>query len=157
MYAAGGAAYFDMLGVHAPGFGNPPERSPADTLADPFWQSRVWTFRHVEDIRALMVAAGDADKQIAVTEMGWTTDPIHPIYSWYAVDQQTQADYLVRAFQYAKAHWQPWIGLLSMVYIANPQWTQNDEQYWWAITRPTAPGDPADLLPAYTALQKMAK
>ena len=157
LYAAGGAAYFDMLGVHAPGFGNPPERSPADTLADPFWQSRVWTFRHVEDTRALMVAAGDAGKQIAVTEMGWTTDSIHPNYSWYAVDQQTQADYLVRAFQYAKANWQPWIGLLSMVYIANPEWTQDNEQYWWAITRPTPAGDPAQVLPAYTALQKMSK
>ena len=30
LYAAGGAAYFDKLGVHAPGYGNPPERSPAD-------------------------------------------------------------------------------------------------------------------------------
>jgi hypothetical protein len=157
LYAAGGAAYFDMLGVHAPGFGNPPERSPADTQADSFWQSSVWCFRHVEDIRALMVAAGDGDKQIAVTEMGWTTDPIHSDYSWYAVSEATQADYLVRAFQYANAYWQPWIGLMSMVYIADPQSTQADEQYWWAITRPTAPGDPPVLLPAYAALAKMQK
>ena len=157
LYAAGGAAYFDMLGVHAPGYGNPPERSPDDTQADAFWQNRVWCFRHVEDIRALMVAAGDGDKQIAVTEMGWTTDPIHNDYSWYAVSEAMQADYLVRAFQYAKANWQPWIGLMSMVYIADPHWTPDDEQYWWAITRPTAAGDPPMLLPAYTALQKMPK
>jgi hypothetical protein len=157
MYAAGGAAYFDMLGVHAPGYGNPPERSPEDCQNDAFWQGRVWCFRHVEDIRALMVAAGDGAKQIAITEMGWTTDPLHSDYSWYAVNEQMQADYLVRAFQYAKANWQPWIGLMSMVYIADPHWTQDDEQYWWAITRPTAPGDPAVLLPAYSALQKMPK
>jgi polysaccharide biosynthesis protein PslG len=157
LYAAGGAAYFDMLGVHAPGYGNPPERSPANCQADAFWQSRVWCFRHVEDIRALMVAAGVGAKQIAVTEMGWTTDPIHNDYSWYAVSEAMQADYLVRAFQYAKANWQPWIGLMSMVYIADPHWTQDDEQYWWAITRPTVPGDPAVLLPAYAALQKMTK
>jgi len=157
IYAAGGAAYFDMLGVHAPGYGNPPERSPLDCQNDAFWQGRVWCFRHVEDIRALMVAAGDSDKQIAVTEMGWTTDPVHSDYSWYAVSEAMQADYLVRAFQYAKANWQPWIGLMSMVYIADPHWTQDDEQCWWAITRPTAPGDPAVLLPAYTSLQKMPK
>jgi hypothetical protein len=157
LYAAGGAAYFDMLGVHAPGYGNWPERSPADCQADAFWQSSVWCFRHVEDIRALMVAAGDGDKQIAVTEMGWTTDTIHNDYKWYHVSEATQADYLVRAFQYARANWQPWIGLMSMVYIANPKWTQADEQYWWAITRPTRPGDPADLLPAYAALKNMPK
>ncbi len=157
LYAAGGASYFDMLGVHAPGFGNPPERSPADCQADTFWQSRVWCFRHVEDIRALMVAAGDSDKQIAATEMGWTTDPVHNDYSWYAVSEAQQADYLVRAFQYARANWQPWIGLMSMVYIADPHWTPADEQYWWAITRPTKPGDPPVLLPAYDALKKMPK
>jgi hypothetical protein len=157
IYEAGGAAYFDMLGVHAPGYGNPPERSSADTAADPFWQAPVYCFRHVEDIRALMVEYGDEAKQIAVTEMGWTTDPVNPHYKWYAVDEATQADYLVRAFQYAREHWAPWIGLLSTVYIADPEWTEAHEQYWWAITRPTPPGDPPVLLPAYLALAAMAK
>jgi len=159
LYAAGGAAYFDMLGVHAPGFGNPPERSPADTAADPFWAAGVWAFRHVEEVRALMVEYGDADKQIAITEMGWTTDtnPDHSSYNWYAVDEATQADYLVRAFQFAQANWSPWIGLMSTIYIADPEWTEANEQYWWAITRPTAPGEPAVVLPAYTALAAMQK
>lgn len=159
LYAAGGAAYFDMLGVHAPGYKNPPERSPAETIADPFWQSAVWTFRHVEDIRALMPEYGDAAKQIAITEMGWTTDtnPDHADYNWYAVDEATQADYLVRAYQYAQANWSPWIGLMSMVYIADPEWTEANEQYWWSITRPTPPGEPAVTLPAYAALAVMPK
>ena len=104
-----------------------------------------------------MLAAGDGDKQIAVTEMGWTTDPVHNDYSWYAVSEAMQADYLVRAFQYAKANWQPWMGIMSMVYIADPEWTPDNEQYWWAITRPTAAGDPAVLLPAYEALRDMPK
>jgi hypothetical protein len=157
MYAAGAAPYFDMLGAHAPGYGSPPELSPAEALADPFWQSRVWVFRHVEDIRALMVAHGDGDKQIAITEMGWTSDMINPNYSWFAVDEATRADYLVRAYQFARANWSPWIGLMSMVYIVDPEWTEANEQYWWSITRPTAPGDPASLLPAYEALQAMEK
>ena len=155
LYEAGAAPYFDMLGVHAPGYMNPPERSPDDTEADPTLAARWITFRHVEDIRALMVAYGDGDKQVAVTELGWTSDSIHNDYSWYAVDEQTRADYLVRAFQYARANWQPWIGLLNMVYIADPEWTPDNEQYWWAITRPTAAGDPAVLLPAYDALKAM--
>jgi hypothetical protein len=157
MYAAGAAPYFDMLGVHAPGYGNPPERSPQETAADTFWASRVWTFRHVEDVRALMVANGDGDKQIAITEMGWTSDPIHNDYSWYAVTEEQKADYVVRAYQFARQNWDPWIGLMSMVYIADPEWTQDQEQYWWAITRPTPPGDPPILLPAYEALKEMDK
>jgi hypothetical protein len=46
---------------------------------------------------------------------------------------------------------------MSMVYIADPAWTEDNEQYWWAITRPTAPGDPPLLLPAYEALKNMEK
>ena len=102
MYAAGAAPYFDLLGAHAPGYQSPPERAPADAAADPFWQSGVWVFRHVENVRGLMVAQGDGDKQIAITEMGWTSDTVNPTYSWYAVDEATRADYLVRAFEYAR-------------------------------------------------------
>jgi len=157
MYEAGSAPYFDVLGAHAPGYMNPPERSPDDTLADPALQARWITFRHVEDIREFMIANGDGDKQIAITEMGWTSDPINPVYSWFSVTEEQKADYLVRAYQYAKANWQPWIGLMTTVYIADPAWTEADEQYWWSITRPTPPGDPPHLLPAYEALRAMDK
>ncbi len=157
MYAAGAAPYFDMLGVHAPGYSNPPELAPADVAATPTWGDRVYTFRYVEDIRALMLQQNDGDKQMAITEFGWTLDQVNPTYAWYAVTEQQQADYLVRAYQYAKANWSPWMGLMSAIYIADPDWNDQAEQYWWAITRPTRPGDPAAVLPAYEALQKMSK
>jgi hypothetical protein len=157
MYEAGAAPYFDVLGVHAPGYMNPPERSPDDTEADPDLQVRWITFRHVEDIRALMIRNGDDDKQIAITEMGWTTDHINPAYSWYAVTEAQQADYLVRAYQYARQNWSPWIGPMVTIYIADPSWTPAQEEYWWSITRPVRPGDPPVVLPAYEALQQMEK
>ncbi len=157
MYEAGAAPYFDVLGVHAAGFMNPPERSPDDTEADPALQVRWITFRHVEDIRALMLANGDGDKQIAITEMGWTSDPSNPVYAWYAVTEEQKADYLVRAYQYAKANWSPWIGLMSTIYIADPDWTEAREEFWWAITRPSKPDQPSILLPAYEALKAMKK
>ncbi len=157
MYEAGAAPYFDLLGVHAPGFMNPPERSPDETEADPNLQARWITFRRVEDLRALMIEHGDAAKQIAITEMGWTTDRVNPGYSWFAVTEEQQADYLVRAYQFARQNWSPWIGLMSMVYITDPFWTEADEQYWWAITRPVPPGDPPQVLPAYEALKAMDK
>ena len=87
--------------------------------------------------------------------MGWTTDQVNPTYSWYAVTEEQQADYLARAYQWAKKNWQPWIGLMSCIYIAEYSWTEKDEQYWYAITRPSFP-EP-DLRPAYHALKAMPK
>jgi hypothetical protein len=153
IYAAGGADYFDMLGFNAPGYAAPPEMSPDEAEAQ--YNGRWFCFRHVEDVRAVMVANGDEDKQIAVLELGWTTDPIHPDYSWFAVDEATQADYLVRSYEYARENWQPWIGLMSMIYIADPDWTEEHEQYWWAVTLPSYPE--TSVRPAYEALQAMPK
>lgn len=156
MYAAGAAAYFDVLGVHAPGYLAPPETDPAQ-VADPnsgFGGGRWFAFRHVEDMRAIMVANGDTAKQIAILEMGWMLrQEIHESYTWHGVTEAQQAAYLVRAYEYAAAHWQPWIGLMTTVYIADSAWTpEANEQWWWAIVLPD--GTPR---PAYTALQEMGK
>lgn len=152
MYDAGAAPYFDVLGVHAPGYGQPPELPPDD----PAFEGYRWrAFRHVEDVRRIMVRNGDAHKQVAVLEVGWTTDQVHDHYRWMAVDEATQADYLVRAFQYARAHWQPWIGPVTAIYIADPTWTDANEQWWWSLTLPGYPE--AGLRPAYHALAAMPK
>ncbi len=154
MYEAGAAPYFDLLGVHAPGFLYPPETSP-DTVAENHGGHRFFCFRHVEDAREVMERYGDGDKQIAVLEMGWTTDPVHPGYAWFAVTEEQQADYLVRAFQYARENWSPWIGLMTVISIADSRWTEDDEQYWWAITYPDWPE--TRVRPAYDALREMDK
>ena len=156
MYAAGAAPYFDILGVNAPGYKAPPDMSPTDVAARPdLGGQRFFAFRHVEDIRAIMVKHGAADKQIALLEFGWTTDLLHPDYAWHAVTEQQQADYLVGAYRYAYEHWAPWISIMSALTLADPDWTQNDEQYWWAITYPDWPEN--QVRPAYTALQNMPK
>jgi len=152
MYDAGAAAYFDVLGVNAPGYKAPPELSPADAEAPEYGGGRWFAFRHVEDMRALMVANGDGRKQVAILELGWTTDKVNPDYAWHAVDEATQAAYLVRAYQYAAAHWQPWVGLMTTIYIADWEWTPENEQWWWAIVLPD--GTPR---PAYEALRDMPK
>jgi hypothetical protein len=154
MYEAGAAPYFDLLGVHAPGFLYPPEISPAEVAAERDGH-RFFCFRRVEDMREIMVRYGDEGKQVAVLEMGWTTDPIHPGYAWFAVTPEQQADYLVRAFEYAKEHWRPWIGLMTVLSIADVRWTEEEEQYWWAITEPTWPE--TEVRPAYEALRDMEK
>jgi len=154
MYQAGGAQYFDMLGLNAPGYAAPPEISPDEAEATPAYGGFRWaSFRHVEDIRTLMVAEGDGQKQIAIMEMGWTTDPNNPTYSWFRVTEQQQADYLVRAYEWAYDHWRPWIGIMTTIYIPDPYWTEADEQYWWSITLPDWPD--TKVRPAYDALSKL--
>jgi len=156
MYEAGAAPYFDLLGAHAPGFKAPPEMSPDEVAAAPeYGGQRFFCFRHVEDVRQVMERYGDGDKQVAVLEMGWTTDPVHPAYAWFAVTEEQQAEYLVRAFRFAREHWSPWIGLMTVISIADPEWTAEDEQYWWAITEPSWPE--TRVRPAYEALRAMDK
>jgi len=156
MYEAGAAPYFDLLGAHAPGFKAPPEASPDEVAADPeLGGQRFFSFRHVEDLREIMVRHGDAGKQVAVLEMGWTTDPIHPEYAWHAVDEQTQADYLVRAFDFARQNWSPWISIMTVIGLADPVWTPDDEQYWWTVVYPDWPE--TRVKPAYEALKAMPK
>ncbi len=145
MYAAMGnnsSGYFDVLGVHAAGFKAPPETSPDDIAKNPQYNhgegaaGRIYGFRHAEDIRKVMVAKGDSAKQIAVLEFGWTSDTIHPAYSWFQVDEQTKGKYIVNAYKFAKQNWSSWIGAMFLIYMANPDWTKDYEEYWWAITEP---------------------
>lgn len=153
MYDAGAGNYFDALGLHAPGFKAPPEASPDEVATrEEYGNGRWFAFRHVEDMRGIMVANGDGHKQVVILEMGWTLDTVNPAYAWFAVDELTQADYLVRAYQYAAEHWQPWIGLMTTIYLADASWTEEHEQWWWSIILPD--GTPR---PAYHALRQMEK
>ncbi len=157
MYEAGAAPYFDLLGVNAPGYKAPPEMSPGEVaIDDRYGGQRFFCFRHVEDVREIMLRYDDGDKQVAVLEVGWTTDPRPDSpYHWHAVTEEQQADYLVRAFCYAGEHWSPWIGLMTVISIADPRWTGEDEQYWWAITEPGWPE--THVRPAYETLSDMKK
>ncbi|NKQ37793.1 MAG: hypothetical protein HF973_19545 [Chloroflexi bacterium] len=154
MYDAGAADYFDALGLNAPGYKAPPDLPPEEGL-QPEWGGHRWnTFRHVEDMRQIMIQNGDADKQVAILETGWILQQdLHPDYTWFGVTEAQQADYLVGAYQYAKENWQPWIGLITTIYMADANWTpEANEQYWWSIVLP----DGTTRL-AYEALQNMPK
>jgi hypothetical protein len=88
---------------------------------------------------------------MSVLEMGSTTDARPDSgYAWFAVDRDEQAKRLVSAFQCARQNWQPWMGLMTVIYIPDPRWTQQDEYYWWSITNPDG-----SQRPAYTALKNL--
>ena len=87
--------------------------------------------------------------------MGWTSDTVNPDYAWHAVSEETKADYLVRAYQYAEENWTPWIGVMSTIFICDHDWNQSHEQYWWCITDPgEGPGSPR---PGFNSLKAMEK
>jgi uncharacterized protein YraI len=165
MYQAMGGnsnGYFDMLGVHGAGYAAPPELDPADAAADKarYGGYRFFAFRHVEDIRRIMEKYGDTAKKIVLLEFGWTFDRVNPAYKWHGadagIDEMVQADYLKRAYQYAAANWQPWIGLMSLITMPNLDWLndgnpQDEEQFWWAIMDPS-PIDQKYWRPAYIVL-----
>jgi hypothetical protein len=144
MFVAGMSSYYDALGLNAPGYKWAPETSPDDPSLT---GSRFFVFRHVEDMRAIQVARGDGAKQVAIMEVGWTIDSRDQIkdsqgnlipnpYRWHAVSEEQQSDYLVGAYEYAAQHWRPWVGLMTTIYLADPKWTPDDEEYWWAISLP---------------------
>ena len=166
MYQAMGGnsdGYFDVLGVHGAGFAAPPELDPAVAAADKprYGGYRFFSFRHVEDIRAMMERYGDADKRVAILEFGWTTDPVNPAYKWHGADagitEELKGKYLICALEYAKQHWRPWVGLMSVITMPNLAWLEDgnpndEEQYWWAIMEPS-PIDQKYLRAAYVLLQ----
>ena len=155
MYDAGAKPYFDMLGAHGAGYKAPPEMDPGQVANDPNYYNvgdpncpgdacRIYSFRHVEDLRQIMVNNGDANKRVVVLEFGWTRDErTNSPYYWHRVDDQfMQGEYMVRAYEYAKQNWKPWIAVMSLIYMPDVNWTQNDEQYWWSIMEPS----PVDTL-----------
>jgi len=157
MYDAGLKGYFDAISTHNYGFGGPPE--------DANWGWGILNFRRAEDIHAVMVAHGDGDKPVWATEFGWLLDSDEEGMScddswnaagfgWQQVSAAQQADYLVRAFQYADANW-PWMGVMviSNLDFSTTGWYDACEPMcWFSVLKHN--GTPR---PAYTALQAMAK
>ena len=124
------------------------ESSMAVTVAATVVASALLYFRRVEQLHDIMVAAGDGNKQVWLLEFGYTSDKVNPNYSWFAIDENTKADYIVKALQYARTNW-PWVAQMTVWAFSDPEWTQSNEQYWWAITEPDG-----TARPAYTAIQQ---
>jgi hypothetical protein len=110
----------------------------------------------VEDVREIMVRNGDDLKKIVILELGWTVDPRPDSpYRWHAVSQEQQDKYLQRAYAYAQANWQPWVGVMSLIYIADPSWNMHMEETYWSIVYPFYPE--LRTSPAYYGLLYMPK
>jgi hypothetical protein len=110
MFEAGAASFIDAYGFHPYGFAYEPERDPNDP------QTNGLTFRRAEAHRALMEEFGAGDKQMWATEFGWIIDAKEegldctwPSLDWQRVSRNRQAEYVVKAYDYAERNW-PWMG-----------------------------------------------
>jgi hypothetical protein len=149
--------YFDVLGVHPGNAANTPDELwPTNPPAD---KNRPWSthasfyFRRVENLRAIMEKYGDANKQVWLTEFGWTTSNAAPGYEYGAlVSEQQQANYLVGAFQRSKTQY-PWMGVMSVWQLNFATFlSPADEKGPWGLIR----GD-WSTRPSYDALKAMPK
>ncbi len=128
-----GGINYDVLGAH----GNtqaPEVEVPLNSLTA--FPDPSFYFRRIEQLRDVQVKAGDANRQIWLLEFGWTADKVHPDFAWFAVTEDKKAQNIVKAFQYAKQNWSPWIGVMTLWTLADPNWTPALEMYWWAIDEP---------------------
>ncbi len=140
MYAAGAGGCFDVLGAHPYGFAYPPN--------DPYGAHDSLNFARLVDLRAIMVEAGDDDKPIWATELGWTTYPVEARQQWLQVSEDEQSRYLLGAFEQASQEW-PWLERIA-VWNLSAGLTSDDERRGYSIL-----GDDATPKPAYEALAKM--
>jgi hypothetical protein len=150
MYRAGLKRYSDAIGVHASGYGNPPDTRVQDFQAGNYSRpSHVndssFYFRNtMEQYRNIMVKYGDANKRLWPTEFGWasTSSPL-PGYE-YAVynNEQDQAAYIARAFDMMRG----W-GFVGVAFL----WNLN-----YNVTQPSTELAAFGVLgrPAYDALRQ---
>lgn len=144
LFDAGMSGHYDVLGAHGNTQAPEVDVTPG-TLKD--FPHPSFYFRRIEQLRDVMVKNGDSSKRIWLLEFGWTSDSLHPNYAWFAVSEDKKAANIVKALQYARQNWQPWIGVMTLWTLPDPSWTTDREEYWWAITN--ADGSPRA---AYTSL-----
>ncbi|HEX6293106.1 MAG TPA: cellulase family glycosylhydrolase [Herpetosiphonaceae bacterium] len=107
--------YMDAQGFHPATALNPPDALwPDEPGPGPGWQdSRTHYFRHIEDVRQVMVENGVGDKQIWITEMGWATKNNTPGYEYgNHVSLEQQAEYLEGALFRTKTQYQDFVGVV---------------------------------------------
>ena len=155
LYTNGAKGYFDALGAHPSGYSCPAMadwktvEDPEASFEGPF-RSRhhSWCFLGtMEGYREVMVANGDGDTPIALTEFGWGVSSSPSAGYEYARDNtyEEQAQWIVEAYQWAKE--QDWVGPMFL-------WNLD-----YGVTAPGTELEHFSILntPAYDALVNMPK
>ncbi len=150
-------AYYDALSAHPSGFSNPPSCTPATpacSLSHAFNNDdSFFAFTRVNEYHNLMIQQGEGAKKIWFTEFGYCSNPTPPAGYEYcsSLDEQTQANFLVQAYQMARGL--DYVAGMMMwnlnMQLAVPQ---SDEKWGFGIIR-----SDWSARPAYAALSEMPK
>ncbi len=146
MYDAGAAPYFDIMAMQGYGLWSGP--------TDRRMQPRVINFSRNRFVRDLMVANGDANKPIWISEMNWNAVPDElPDKRYGQVSLEQQAEYLPLAYERIRNEW-PWIGVANTWYLkrATDVWERNDqpEAYFRLLAPDFTPQPVYESMKAYT-------
>jgi hypothetical protein len=101
--------WFDVLGAHAVSTHNPPDDNwpgPLTSGHEGWNDHSSFFFRRVEQLRQVMVAQGDGDKPVWITEFGWSTENQDPGREYAANNTEAEvAQFIVRALEIAMDEW----------------------------------------------------
>jgi|Tabmets5t2r1_1033131.scaffolds.fasta_scaffold24080_2 hypothetical protein len=126
-------AYFDAVAIHPYSAGLSPDTySPGNGTR--------WQFRRIEEMRARFVAHGASSKRFWITELGWATCTEHED----CVSEARQAEYLARAFDYAKGPHAAFVEALFVYHLND--WgpaDQSNKEYWFGLLRKDGSRKPA--------------
>ena len=121
--------HVDAVGFHpAPAYNPPDTKWPDNPGPGPGWQDHpTHYFRHVEDLRDLMVAHGMENYQIWITEIGYATQNNSPGYEYgNSISFEQQAEYMLGALQRTRNEY-PYVGMI-VIWNLNFSilWTEED-------------------------------
>lgn len=146
MYDFGAGDCFDVLSAQGYGLFS----GPTDRRLRPF----TMNFGRHEWLRDMMVANGDADKPIWISEAGWNPVPNDPSiigYDTYGqVTMEQAADWAPLAYQRMRADW-PWVGVMNYWFLKRPSDEERGQAfYYFRIVEPSGEPTPIyDSLKAY--------
>ena len=128
LYDAGWQDHFDVMAVQAFGLWT----GPTDRRVHP----SLTNFNRLVLARDIMVARGDEEKAIWITEMGWNSAPedIEAIYG--RVSEENRARYTRQAYERIAAEW-PFVGPAFLWFLRRPneEWHSRPEG-WFRIVEP---------------------
>jgi hypothetical protein len=129
LYDAGGAAYFDALGVHAY-IGN------QDPTADP--SCTPMCFRDLDLYRTVMLQRGDSAKRGVITEFGdmEQTPLAMGDYAWMELPSDTRATYLVQALHLASTQYTWLLGATVFNLDYASYLPSTSERPWFSLLNP---------------------
>ena len=136
LYRIGAAEWFDIAAAKPYGFNTGPD--------DPLLSPDVLNFGRIALVREVMERHGDAHTPLWAVEFGWNASP--PGWTgapsiWGQVNEATQANYIVEAFERARRDW-PWLGLMFWANY-HPDVAPDDAHWGFALVDQTGQPRPA--------------